>query len=337
MTRSLAFVGWYGRRNAGDEAFKEVHEVLFPGVPKRWIADVQDAGDPDGQVYMLGAGDVFLKYYLDMIPQQAKFFAYGIGLGSAEQYASVVAAKDRLLGIWLRNPADVEALRAQGVDAHYTPDLALLLGDVVQARPQHPVVQRCSRKRLVFCPSGNADQTALQRGDLADHFYYNYLKFALARTLDELVEYYDVVMLPLSHDYKDLDLGFIGQVHGLMRRPGNVHPVAEELPPLDVARLISDCQLCLSMKFHGLVFAALAAVPFVNIGLTRKTAMLCEDLGQPRLSIAPYTFTQAGVLAAVKTAEAPETRTALQVAVAAQVAQAQQAAQEFRARVLATL
>jgi len=337
MSRCLTFVGWYGRQNAGDEAFKIVHEQLFPGVPKRWIADPQEAGNSDENLYILGGGDVFLKYYLDMIPPQAKFFAYGIGLGSPQQYASVLEEKDRLLGIWLRNPGDVEALRAQGVNAHYTPDIALLLGDAVRARPQHPIIGRTSRKRLVFCPSGNADQTALQRGDLADHFYYNYLKFALARALDELAKYYDIIMLPLSHDYKDMDLGFAGQVHGLMRRDGNVFPVTEELPPLDVARLIGDCQLCLSMKFHGLIFAALMAVPFVNIGLTRKTAMLCVDLEQPELSIPPYSFTQASLLEAVKIAEMPERRMKLERAVESQIAKAQEEAEAFQNEVLAAL
>jgi polysaccharide pyruvyl transferase WcaK-like protein len=337
MTRTLTFVGWYGRRNAGDEAFREVHEALFPGVPKRWISTAGEAGDPAEQVYVLGGGDVFLDYYIDMIPAGAKFFAYGIGLGGPEQVQGVLARRDRLHGIWLRNPADVATLRDAGLDAHLTPDIALLLGDAVKARPRHPFIAASKRKRLVFCPSGNADQTALQRSDLGDFFYQGYLKVALARQLDELSKFYDIVMLPLSFDYKDMDLGYIGQVHGLMKRAEAAKVVAEELPPLDVARLVADCELCVSMKFHGLVFAALSGVPFVNIGLTRKTQMFCGDLGLPELSIQPYTLNDANMLTAVKRAEAPETLARLKAKVASLVEEARAAADSFRKAVLAEL
>jgi polysaccharide pyruvyl transferase WcaK-like protein len=275
-----------------------------------------------------------------MIPPGAPFFAYGVGLGSPEQYATVLEQRDRLRGLWVRNAEDVEALRAQGVPAEHTPDLALLLGDAVRARPAHPAVPPPgpgARKRLAFCPSGNADQTALQRGDVADLMYNGYLKVALARALDELAAYYDVLMLPLSHDYKDMDLAFIGQVHGLMRCGDRATPVTEELDPLDAAAAIGACRLCVSMKLHGLVFAALSGVPFVNVGLTRKTVLLCESLGQGGLSIPPYTFTQGRLMAAVKAAEAPETAPAIRGAVAGQVARAQAAADAFRARVLEAL
>lgn len=337
MTRTLTFVGWYGRRNAGDEAFREVHEALFPGTPKRWISTAAEAGDPSEQVYVLGGGDVFLDYYIEMIPAGAKFFAYGIGLGGPEQVESVLARRDRLQGIWLRNPEDVATLRAAGLEAHYTPDIAFLLGDAVRARPQHPTVAASERKRLVFCPSGNADQTALQRQDIGDFFYQGYLKVALARQLDELSKFYDILMLPLSHDYKDMDLGFIGQVHGLMKRPDAAKVIAEELPPLDVARLIADCELCVTMKFHGLVFAALSGVPFVNIGLTRKTQMFCADLGVPELAIQPYTLNDANMLAAVKRAEAPQTAVQIKEKVAALVEEARAASGTFREKVLAAL
>lgn len=337
MARTLGFVGWYGRHNAGDEAFKAVHDLLFPDLERRWISRPSEAGDTAETLYVLGGGDVFLDYYLEMIPPEAPFFAYGVGLSSEEQYEQVAQYRDRLLGIWVRNPGDAAALRALGVEAHYTPDIALLLGEQVRARPQHPALAGATRKRLVFCPSGNADQTALQRGDLADHFYMNYFKIAVARALDELAAYYDIVMLPLSHDYKDFDAGFVGQVHGLMKRAGRVIPITEELPPLDVARVIADCQLCISMKFHGLVFAALSGVPFVNIGFTRKTAEFCADLGQPGLAIEPYAFTHEAMRRAVKLAEAETTRQALGEAVAGRVGEAQQAAALFRERVLAAL
>jgi polysaccharide pyruvyl transferase WcaK-like protein len=60
------------------------------------------------------------------------------------------------------------------------------------------------------------------------------------------------------------------------------------------------------MKYHGLVFSACAAVPFVNIGNTRKNLDLCADAGLGAYSVPMDRFGVDEFLEAMKRAEAPE-------------------------------
>ena len=75
--------------------------------------------------------------------------------------------------------------------------------------------------------------------------------------------------------------------------------------------------------------------PFVNIGLTRKTQLLCEDNGFPQLSIPPYTITHDTLMAAVKQAEDPQLLVRLQENAASLSSHALEEGQLFREAVLA--
>lgn len=304
----LVFVGWYGRGNSGDEAFKEVHELLFPGVPKTWLCDEEFTPAPD-DVYVLGGGDVFLDYYICRLPKDAPFFAYGVGLTSPEWKDKVLEYGDRLQGIWLRNREDAEYLKAKGLNAHYTPDITFQLKEKIAAEPDPmPDWPAPGEKLLVVMPSNNAQQDAARSGKFAEYFYQEYMKFSLAAQLDELAKYYSVLLLPLSFDSNDMDVLYCHEIASMMRHRLKVRIAEEQLPPLKTARLVGKASLVLSMKFHGLMYATMGGVPFVNIGLTRKTEMYCLENGFADFSLRPYSFAHDPLMETVKRAEKPETR-----------------------------
>lgn len=334
MGRRINFVGWYGRNNCGDEAFKAVHEQLFPDCEINWFVEVPPEEAEREATWVLGGGDVFLDYYIRQIPPDAPFFVYGVGLGSPDQIDHIEELRHRIRGIWLRNACDVDMLRERGIDAHYSPDIVFQLAEAVRERPLPQDVVPSDRKIAVIILSNNAAQSATMRGDLGDFFYFNYMKVMLARWLDEMAKYYDLVFLPFSFDYNDLDLHFVAEVAGQMKRTSRLQIVKRELDPLDAARVVAEAQLVMSMKFHGLIFAMMMGTPFVNIGLTRKTQLLCEDNGFPELSIAPYTITHDAVMGAVKNAENPDLAVRLQENAAALTSHALAEGLRFREAVL---
>jgi len=311
---TIRFVGWYNRGNCGDEAFRNVHRQLFPDHDLQWITDV-DAADPGaapGDVHVLGGGDVFLPYYLRSIPEESKFFVYGVGLGSPEQRQAVVAQRHRLLGVWLRNQEDVDALREQGVDARFTPDIVFNLGEQVERlAPQQAAWLGKSRKSMALILSNTATQDAYRTGNMAEFFYAQYMRLTLSKIMDELAKYYDLYGIPFSADRNDFDLGYLYDVVTGMRQQGAVRILDQPMDPPVVGAVLANMDLVVSMKFHGLVFAAAAGVPFVNIGLTRKTQLICSQLGLSSLAVEPYALTHATMMAAVKRAEDAESRTAL--------------------------
>ncbi len=333
----LAFLGWYDRNNCGDEAFKEVHRLLFPDHDLRWVCDRPiDPAQVDHVV--LGGGDVLLEYYLDCIPPEMKFWVYGVGLGGARAYQIIEAQRARIRGLWLRNRGDVEELQNRGIAAHYTPDIVFNLRQIALGQPPAGGKQI---KRLVVILSNNLYQAAMRGGAAKTIFYLDYFKYELASALNALAHFYEVVLLPFSMDPNDFDPGFCADVYAIMRkfyRPDSGEPAVRMITttpdPLAVIALLRDADLVLSMKFHGLIFAAMLGVPFVNIGISRKTALFCEDNGLPHLSIDEYSFTKERLLARVKAAEAPQTRAELAVLGESLFGQAQQAATIFREALL---
>ncbi|MBE9605542.1 polysaccharide pyruvyl transferase family protein [Acetobacteraceae bacterium H6797] len=312
--KRIKFVGWYGRGNCGDEAFKDVHRLLFPGQDLEWVTDVDaEPSDDDEAVYVLGGGDVFLPYYLRSIPKNRKFFVYGVGLGSPDQVQAIVAEKDRIKGIWLRNEGDVAILREQGVNnARFTPDIVFNLRPEVEklAPSMQPKLLK-KRKSLALIVSNTATQASARNGNFIEYFYAQYMRLMLAVVTDELAKFYDIYGIPFSTDRNDYDLGYLYDVVGNMKQQASVKVFDEPLTPLEVGALIANMDLVVSMKFHGLVFAAAAGVPFVNIGLTRKTKLICDQLDFTNLGVQPYSFAYETMMGAVKRAETPETRSAL--------------------------
>jgi polysaccharide pyruvyl transferase WcaK-like protein len=76
--------------------------------------------------------------------------------------------------------------------------------------------------------------------------------------------------------------------------------------------IMKQFDLVISMKFHGLMFAVNQGVPFINIAETRKTQLFCVENELTQLSIPRYSLERERFLEVVKTAEADETRQAIQ-------------------------
>jgi len=302
---SISFIGWYDRANCGDEAFKQVHRTLFPDHDLEWVCDRSPSDHPDAKL-VLGGGDVFLDYYLQWIPENTKFWAYGVGLGGEKGCDRVLQHRDRLHGIWLRNPEDVATLNAMGVNAHFTPDIVFNLRGQVSTWKKD---QSKPIKRMYVILSNNIYQSALRSGSIRLASYMDYFKHELAMTLNGLAQYYEVVFLPFSLDPNDFDPGICSDVYAIMRkfnRPGGeaaVRVIREPPPPMEVLRLLRDADLVLTMKFHGLIFSTLLGVPFINIGISRKNRLFCADNGLDHLSIEEFAFSKERLEARVKAAE----------------------------------
>jgi polysaccharide pyruvyl transferase WcaK-like protein len=76
--------------------------------------------------------------------------------------------------------------------------------------------------------------------------------------------------------------------------------------------VIKQCELVISMKFHGIMFAVNQGVPFINIAGTRKTQQFSIENDFAQLSIPRYSLERERFLKVVKVAEADETRRSIQ-------------------------
>lgn len=295
---TIYFVGWYGQRNSGDEAFKLVHKALFPDENIVWVTDLPIPDLNAGDVVVLGSGGVMREAYIDLMPKGIRFIAYGVGCEGVADMDVAVAHKDKIASGWFRKNDDVEYLKNAGIDAHYTPDI------VFQLKPDHTERRFVSgRKRMVCLFSNNHAQYALESSNL-DMFSMNYLlKRNIAASLDMLAPYYDFTFIPYSFAWNDYDLSFCADVFTMMDRRDHVTIIDRELSFEEHLAEIANSDVVTSMKFHGLVYAMLADRPFVNIGVTEKNEMLCKEAGLDRLTVPPYALTKDTFSHALKFAE----------------------------------
>lgn len=335
----LFFLGWYDRGNCGDEAFKDVHRQLFGDHDLAWICD-RPPPLQSGDRLVLGGGDVFSPYYLEHIPRDENFWVYGVGLGGEEQRQLVIDNKHRIKGIWLRNRSDVRFLNSIGVESNYTPDIVFNLRELL---PFGNTIKRARTKKLYVILSNNLAQDALRTGNHGLIGYFQFMKQQIGYAVNALGEFYDTKFVPFSTDADDLDLSFCADAYAYVTkrswsaRPGGpvVSIQQHALTPLEMIEMLSDADLIVSMKFHGLIFSTLLGVPFVNIGLSRKNREFCFENGLGDLCMDEYSLTKEKLEARIKTAEAPEMKAKVREVGIRLAAQAAAAAAEFRSSVLA--
>lgn len=287
----INFFGWYGRHNSGDEAFKLAHAKLFPDVERIYTVD-----DPDytADHVILGGGDVIKPFYLEKLDASKPFSAIGCGLGY-ESEAQLLKAHppEHLI---LRNRRDIEVAHEAGLMSEYCPDLAFLL------EPTESIEIRKRKKKksmaVVLSDSLNASFGHRDPKELA---YSEYYKWTLADSLTELLQWYDIHFLVYSKDQYSNDHRMAFDVAARMK--GGNYPIIDCSEPQFALNIMKSFDLALVTKFHSLLFGTIAGTPMVNLGVTRKTSLFCQENGLADYSIEPYSITKEILFEKIKLAE----------------------------------
>ncbi len=304
----MRVIGWFGRRNSGDEAFRIVHKLILPEVDLDWLVHGVGFTNPaalDDDLVLISAGDIVSPFYFDLIPETARIIVYGIGLGWEGQIEVLAAVRHRILAVWVRNSCDVEAIRALGIDTYYTPDIAFLLHRL-KAPSDTPAPDR--RKKAIVTVTDSPRADALRRNDCSRYLQVQNFAVQLAAALDYVAQYYTVEFVPFSFDRNDFDLAAIHDVIPRMAAHQAVHVIESEMTPLTAIEHFRSADLIISTKFHGVIYALLNHTPFIAVSDTRKVRLLCEETGFPELYLAPAEFHVAAFKRALTDAEQPETR-----------------------------
>lgn len=301
----VTVLGWYGRHNVGDEAFKLCFEEGFRRLDLR--PEIEFSSSSPGAVpyIILGGGDVIRSLYIEWIPPGTEIYALGVGLSFEDDIE--LLREHRVALALFRNERDVNVARMAGIDASYCPDLTFILPKATPLR----IPSQGERKRLGVMLSDEISPTSAGISQ-REYSYWEYFKWELAAILDDLAPYYLIEFVPLSV-YDSIDDRKVHQdVFRRMRKRSSVVLHDEELTVQQARDLISSFDLVVSMKYHGIVFAVQAGVPFINIAETRKSLLFCEENGLEALSIPKYSLQRDRFLDVVRTAEDPTCRSHVQ-------------------------
>lgn len=284
----ILLAGYFGYGNAGDELIlRLLRETLSPvaGAGLRYLAGPRPAfpgGVPrrnpgavlsalrDARALVLGGGELFqtrtsrrsLAAYLALPAamgiQRKPFWVFGVGVDPdlpPLALRATAATLRRARGVWARDEASRAALAGLGV-------ASVVMADTVWALPvPPPAAPGGTRRRVVWIPRFPNGADTLAR---------------LAPLINELSDF-EHALLPL---HPPLDAGPLQALRALLR--GDVATWAWAAPE-ELPRRLMEADVVVSMRYHGLVLAALAGRPVVALAAHGKVALLGEEMGVPVL------------------------------------------------------
>ena len=332
MAKAIPIIGWFGRHNSGDEAFRDVHKLLLPNKSLAWSQPGrgENVYDPPVEIRddiaLVSAGDIVSDFYFDTIPPKSRIVVFGAGLAWQDEAQLLARYKDRLEAVWVRNQADVAPLVELGIKARYTPDIVFNLAPLVKPAPRSPG----KKKKAYVLISDNKRGAALRGNDLGLFFRIQTAFSEIARAVNYLSKWYEITFLPFSFDRNDFDLAAIYDVLPRLKNPDDAEIISSELAPLEAINLLATADLVITTKFHGVVYSLLTNVPFLAISDTRKVEDLCKvhgfsDLWQPMVGFDADKFKTA-----LLTAESANNRNHISQVRDTLIEQAQQEAVKFQ-------
>lgn len=268
----IDIIGWYGKKNVGDEAFRHAHKHIFQGHEIHFVTPPMRCKKPN--IVVLGGGAVASPFYLDTLPDCPR---YALGIDLAYESEVDLLAKANFQAVFVRNKSDLPALRSKlQCPVAAFPDLAFMIQptgrDILSRYKRYPK-KKTAGVLVTDYVNPAIDRPVTDFGTKAFNFKLN-----LAHKLDQLGKAgWEVMLIPCSTGgYGDdrrinLDLAAFMEKH-----PTNI---MKTLSPQDTIDLIAQLDLTVCQRFHAHIFSIIAGTPFISIEYTRKVRMLLEENG----------------------------------------------------------
>ena len=289
----INIIGWYDRKNCGDESFKTVFNQIFN---EHEIYYTSQGVKEDCDYYILGGGDVVKSFYLDHIPNDKNLTCIGVGLEYESE--SELLKNKNINSIYVRNKQDVEIFSNHEITAKYTPDIVFNI-------ERSPIIKNkihSDKKKMAVILTDHVNPSVSNR-DIKEINYSEYFKWELSESLDYLTKYYQIYFIALSDYYYANDNKMNIDIQSRMSHGYKSILLKETDDPYNLIDIIQQMDIVVSMKFHGLIFSTICHVPFINIGPSRKTNRFCTEMNLSEISFNPRTFNNVDFLSKIKYVE----------------------------------
>lgn len=267
--KKLSIVGWYGKNNVGDEAFRTVFRKFFQQQILEFVTPPQLCSAFDALI--LGGGAVASPFYLEKLPTGPK---YAIGIDLAYESEADLLAKYDFKSIYVRTKTDKFSLQNKvSCPVYDMPDLAFYLKPLNNTTSKYK--KHTTRKTVGVLVTDYVNPAIDRPYDLFGERSWDF-KFKLAAELDNLwKEGYEVLLIPCSTGGYGDDRRINFDLAAFMKYPPT--NILETLLPQEMIDLISGCDFTICQRFHAHIFSIIANVPFVSVELTRKVKLLLQE------------------------------------------------------------
>jgi polysaccharide pyruvyl transferase WcaK-like protein len=265
----IDIVGWHGKHNAGDEAFRLAFETFFAGHRLNFLTPPVMANQ--GDMVVLGAGSVVSPFYLESIPNDNRPL-YALGIGIAYESEIDLLATRNFKHIMVRNDTDVAAMQKK------------LPNCIVQGIPDIAFLHRCTpniarKPKTAVVLATDYVNPAIDRP--VEKFAARAFSFQkkMAEVCDTLLDQgWEVTLLPCSTGGYGDDRRMALDIMAFMKHPyDSVTNIMETMTPEKMIEIIAAHEFSISMRFHAHIFSIIAGTPFVSIGATRKVDLFLAE------------------------------------------------------------
>ena len=273
-------VGWYNKKNCGDESYKEAFPKLFP----QYDFVFSDCIVKDADAYVIGGGDVLTKKLLQSFAKVDK----------PKHIMSVTVSEDfdpeLLKGyrtIIVRDKNSRERLEKIGIDVLMYPDFSFCL-DYNKERG-HALVQElfaANKHDLYHKKIGiviNGHLLPPYGASAFEQSRFERFAFDLAIAIDQIPASFVFIPFSTKQPWDDrISNGIVASRCKWWRKNAIFF---SELGVTNTLDILSSCDAVISTRLHSSIFSTATEVPFVDITHNHKNKYFLETIGYQKNSI----------------------------------------------------
>lgn len=249
--KNIGIVGWYGHKNIGDESFRDVFMNHFPDD----LLQFSPISNLTSDAIIFGGGGVVCCEYLtkaDISTYNKPLYAMGVDIAvNGPEWEQIKKLPFKKLYVRSKEYAKIASVEASNIE--YCPDIVFSL--------HNPT--RLAKEGTKTC--GFIISHDLKGG--MDH---------LGRLINWLHTDTDVtnIVFILFYTGKPFDLNVTQKVINECKVP---YSLIVPSTPEETLQVMSDLDLVVSMRFHGIIFATLLGLPFLALSNKGKCSLFCEQ------------------------------------------------------------
>jgi polysaccharide pyruvyl transferase WcaK-like protein len=245
----ISIVGWYGAKNIGDESFRDVFSRQFSGHDLTFSANPNLNAD----AIILGGGGVVNEPYIEGLEKYLNpLFAMGVDIAvNGERWDQIQKLPFKTLYVRSKEYTAIAAAKANNIS--YCPDLAFSLYNDNEVHSSFQKSRKC----------GFIISQDLTGG--IDH---------LGQLIRWIQKDFDEIVFIVVYTGKPLDMAVTKMVADESRCP---YSIMIPSSPIEALKLMTEFDLIISMRFHGIIFATMLGIPFLALSNKGKCSLFCEQ------------------------------------------------------------
>lgn len=299
-TKNVLIIGYYHRKNLGDDAFEYIFKKLFESSSlsvKYTISNIDDIEeiDNDTDVILFGGGDLINDYFMKKLTKLTNngkicpIYCISVGI-PYPQLINVDGYFDNFDFIIHRNQPDYNKLFAKFGKNRVKcyPDLTNLLPKYSKSTTDYLIESNTKKigiclSKSIYSPKDPSlylkiiEELAVFFIDLADMKRNNVFGCVTKNNK------YNLYFVPFSTDSNPNqdDREINKDVFNKIKEIGNytnIHLIEKELPIDEIIPIFNDFDFTVCTRFHANVFSVLTNTPMLSIYSSRKVDNLLEEL-----------------------------------------------------------